>query len=173
MDFTKGAIDAPREALIASLLRHGGNQRPGNSTFSVCNLYDTVGDTRYYCLTRPMWRAFIANYVKPRTWKPSKRDCDSRVKAMAADLIDAAEDLGWELGAAAWWIDYLSASLGKPHNTPLAGYHEGALAFVWDEAVREIIPEVFDPPYPNRDVAWKTVAEEVRPRGWVIAGGLT
>lgn len=176
MDYTRGALDVPRAALIAALLRQLGNSQDGNSTFTARNFLDLVGDRRYYVLTEEAARAFAERYWTPEPWVADVCDCDSKTTCAGADSIRAVRGLGWQFGLAALWLNYTSKSMGLPHapGNRMAGYHQAPLVFVrvGDDIQARIVqpPHVYDSGK-TRPALWQTPAEEMR--FWVVAGGLT
>ena len=176
MDYTRDALDVPRGALISALLRHAGNPQEGNSTFLLKNLWDLVGDRRYYVLTEDNAKAFVEAVVEPEPWIADVCDCDSKTTCAGADMVRAALDLGWQYGLAALWLNYTSQTLGLPHKPGdrMAGYHQAPLVFV--RRGDDIVPRVVQPPHRDenggiRGAVWQDPADEVR--YWVVAGGLT
>ena len=176
MDYTKGALDVPRAALMSTLLRQMGNPAEGNSAFTMRNFWDLVGDRRYYVLTEENARAFIDEVVSAENWTPDVGDCDSKTTCAGADIIRAAKRRRWEYGLAAFWLNYTSKSMGLPHapGQRMAGYHQALLIFVrkGDDIVAWIVqpPHVYDSGK-IRPALWQLPADEMR--FWVVAGGLT
>lgn len=175
-DYTHGALDVPRAALVSALLRQLGNPTEGNSSFTLRNFWDLVGDRRYYVLTEENARQLIDDVVNAEDWTEDVGDCDSKTTCAGADLIRAAKRWAWKFGLAAFWLNYTSKTLGLPHapGNRMAGYHQALLIFV--RKGQDIVAWIVQPPhrYSNgqtRGAVWQLPADEMR--FWVVAGGLT
>lgn len=176
MDYTQGAIDVPRAALVSALLRQLGNPTEGNSSFTLRNFWDLVGDRRYYAPTEDRAQAFVERYWSPEPWVADVCDCDSKTTCAGADSIRAARNLQWQFGLAALWLNYTSKTLGLPHHPGdrMAGYHQAPLVFV--RVGDDIQARIVQPPHlygndQTRGAVWQLPADEMR--SWVVAGGLT
>ncbi len=168
MDYFKGSIDAPREALIDRWFEVAGPNQRGNSLFAMVNFYDMIDDSRYVCLELSRFKQFVADYNKYRIWRKNKRDCDTRTRGLGTDLSDAMEELGVKgdgsLGC--WDLGYDSKSLSRNPEERLAGYHSACICWTYDPVAKNFFPFVVQPKTlwdsgSKKEAQWQNPADEI------------
>ena len=175
MDYTEGAVDVPASVLIDKAEEKLGPMSLGNSQFRKEHLYDLIDDSRYYVLTLENARRLVHDMTVARTWKKSRRDCDTRTFMFASDIAEFAYTAGWEYGLAIWRIKYDSRSLTDNPKVRLAGYHATPLIWTFDEEGGDYEPYLIQPKN-LLDNGVETNAVFQRPQEeilfWVVAEGM-